>query len=72
MRATNFGDICHAVRQEGPEQFLVHDILQIVIADAHLRALLKLVVKFCLYEPVTLEWQLNFAFISFRFLDSRS
>ena len=72
MSATNFGGICHAARQEGPEQFLVRDILPIVIADAHLRALLNLVVKFCLYEPVTLERQLNFAFISFRFLDSRS
>ena len=72
MCATNFGDICHAVKQEGPEQFWLHDILQIVIADAHLRALLKLVVKFRLNESVALEWQLNFAFISFRFLDSRS
>lgn len=72
MCATNFGDICHAVRPGGPEQFLLRDILQIVIADAHLRALLKLVVKFRLYESVALEWQLNFAFISFRFLDSRS
>ena len=45
-------------------------LMPTVLADALLRALLKLVVTFCIYESVTLEWQLSFASIRFRFLGS--
>lgn len=55
MCATNFGDICHAVGQEATEKFLVCEVLPIVIASAFLKVLLKSVVKFCIYESVTLE-----------------
>lgn len=66
--ATNFGDICHAVGQEATEKFLVCEVLPLVIADALVGALLKAVVKFCVHKSVALEWQLNFAFITFKFL----
>lgn len=49
---------------------MVRDVLPAALADALLRALVKSVVKFCIYESVTLEWQLSFASIGFRFLGS--
>lgn len=49
---------------------MVRDVLPAALADALLRALVKSVVKFCIYESITLEWQLSFASIGFRFLGS--
>lgn len=40
----------------------------IIIVDLLLNALSKSL-KFCIYESVTVEWQLNFAFVNFEFHD---